>query len=173
MSDGLDSQAHADLNNTFDLTPDPVRQLFSEIKTKEGTEVSEDGIKLLFKQANIELPDSVLDANKQLYEVYAGPGMTNDWLIQLTGWANTIQTLYILADMLERQELANIWRGKVAKHGDAKRIAAEVDAVIAPVRAVKNLLRNMFYLLTRAASSAQSILKTEAEEWKNASITRT
>ena len=172
MPDGLDSKVHEEINNKFDLTPDCIRQLFSGIKTKEGVEVSEAGIKFLFKQANIELPDSVIEANRQLYEAYAGPGLTNDWLIQLSGWSDSIQTLYILADVLEREELSRIWATKISKHGDAKKVAAEVEAEIAAVRGVKNLLRNMFYLLTRAASSAQSILKTEAEEWKNASLTR-
>lgn len=158
-----DGEVFSEVQEDSDLTPDSFRSLFSELIYTSSTQTAESGVAYIFKKANLPVPKAAEEASRLISEPPVNPGGYADWIIQLQGYSESINTLYCIV-----KSEYNIMKDKIypnaIKHGSTDKVKATIEAQIAPLGCVKDYLRNLYYNLTRTVSAAQSVLKMETTE---------
>lgn len=158
-----DNEVHDDLMGDSDITPDSFKELFGEIAYLSGSDLSLKAADAVFAGIGASTPEEVRLAIQEMHDIALNPGEADMQLRRLSSLAQSIQSLYVLASTRYSEEYARHYPQKIER-GDKDREMAKLEAKTAGIRAVKNFLRNTFYNVSRAASAAQSLLKSETQD---------
>jgi hypothetical protein len=161
-----DNEVHDEIESgEFNIDPDCFKEMFGEIAKGDSSTVSLKGAEYLFKQIGYEVPEVVKAIIKDLDDMQAlNPGSAEDKARRIISHMHSIQTLYVMFSGEFSKHQYQMWPNTQAARGSAEKAKDKMEADTADMKAVKNFLRNLFYITSKAASIAQSLMKTERLE---------
>ena len=158
-----DNEVHSEIMEEFNNEPDDFRILFSELSTGGTHAVSKKGAEAVFSAMGMKVPAEVYQLIEEINRPVFNPGDIEKQLRNLTALSQSIHPMYVLAKTEYKKKYFERYPDHIAR-GEKELKMAKLDADMADLAALRDFLRNCFYIAAKSATTAQSLLRAEVQE---------
>jgi hypothetical protein len=159
-----ESEVFEEVLEEGNIQPDEFGSVWSELASGGAGEVSTRAAQCIFKAGGYECPEVVLATIDELdkMQILVAGGAEEKARV-LISYMQALNSLYVYFSAEYSRLYAQAYPISI-KHGETKRAEIDTEAKTAHLRSIKNYLRNLFFIVSKASSVTQSLMKAELQD---------